>query len=161
MQIMIHWFYDLRELIECEWGFFMLLGLLYKPDQRIGTQLQRVMNTIWNKISLKLEADEESRQLKKTKGSKDLVWELDRQDQLWRSERRLLMGCNRRVSLQDPGRWASSGIRTDGNTVKYSNTVHWYDCLTYSLLYNLIQISHLPFLLLIGRTLCQGSASTA
>ena len=51
----------------------MLLGLLYKPDQRIGTQLQRVMNTIWNKISLKLEADEESRQLKKTKGSKDLV----------------------------------------------------------------------------------------
>ena len=79
------------------------------------------------------------------------------------------------VSLQDPGRWASRRIqmripficvrwpfmiRFTGDRVKTCSNKFWHDCLP-AFFYNLNTISYHLYFLLIGRTLCKGSATIA
>jgi hypothetical protein len=57
--------YSIGEVKVCDRAFFMLLGLIHKPSQRLSRQLLRVLNTIRGKIPVKPEADEAERKLKK------------------------------------------------------------------------------------------------
>jgi hypothetical protein len=62
--------YSIGEVKICERAFFMCLGLINKNSQQVSRQARRVMHMIRNKIPMRPEADEETRQLKKARDSR-------------------------------------------------------------------------------------------